>query len=119
MVIYTLVAASIVGSFLNYYPQSKSSNQTTNLFDYTEPDRRFKTYRSTPPGKAQDDISGIRTLNSLTEEELIGLPTIGAVLSRRIIDFLYRNESLQSVEALLSVPGIGPETFRDHKTASS
>jgi DNA uptake protein ComE-like DNA-binding protein len=108
MVVITLLAGSAVGAYLHYYPQSKSSNQTTNLFDYTDSDRKFKSYSATPPEKVQDDISGIRAINSLTEEELIALPTIGTVIARRIIDFLYRNGPLKSVEALLSVPGIGP-----------
>ncbi len=108
LVVITLLVASAVGAFLNYYPHSKSSNQPANLFDYTKSDREFKSYSSTLPEKDHDGISGIRTLNSLTEEELIALPTIGTVIARRIIDFLSRNGPLQNVEALLSVPWIGP-----------
>lgn len=45
------------------------------------------------------------------ESELIGLPGVGPVLARRIIEDRARNGPYRAPEDLLRVPGIGPATL--------
>lgn len=54
-------------------------------------------------------VSAPLDLNSATLEELIGLPGIGPVLARRILEYREAHGGFQSVEELLEVRGIGPK----------
>jgi competence ComEA-like helix-hairpin-helix protein len=55
--------------------------------------------------------SGLLDLNSATPEELAGLPAIGPVLAKRIIE----RRPYARVEELREVPGIGAKTFEKLK----
>jgi len=47
-------------------------------------------------------------LNTATEKELAGLPGIGPVLARRIVEYRRRHGPFRSPEDLLAIKGIGP-----------
>lgn len=52
--------------------------------------------------------AGLVDINRASAEELDGLPGIGPVLARRIVEFRERHGPFALVEDLLEVPGIGP-----------
>lgn len=62
------------------------------------------------PGGSSGDVAvddGRVTLNRATAAELEALPGVGPVLAERIVAFREENGSFDTVEDLLSVPGIG------------
>ena len=62
-----------------------------------------------PETAAQPSVpAGLVDINRATAEELDGLPGIGPVLARRIVEFRERHGPFALVEDLLEVPGIGP-----------
>lgn len=50
-------------------------------------------------------------LNTATVEQLDGLPGIGPVLAKRIVEFRQQHGPFAMVEDLVEVPGIGPRTL--------
>jgi competence protein ComEA len=50
-------------------------------------------------------------LNRASAQELIGLPGIGEVMAKRIIDFREQNGPFERVEDLMKVKGIGEKSF--------
>ena len=62
------------------------------------------------PGGSSGDVAvddGRVSLNRATAAELEALPGVGPVLAERIVAFREENGSFDTVEDLLSVPGIG------------
>ncbi len=51
-------------------------------------------------------------LNTATQAMLEGLPGVGPVLARRILEYRQANGGFASVEELLKVEGLGEETFK-------
>lgn len=71
------------------------------------------------PGTAVGPASGQGTavnLNTATLEELDGLPGVGPVLARRILDYRAQHGTFRSVEQLRDVGGIGEAKFADLRT---
>ena len=64
----------------------------------------------TPAAGAQE---GPLDLNTASEAQLDGLPGIGPVLARRIIEWREANGGFVSLDDLLGVPGIGPLTIEE------
>ncbi len=54
-------------------------------------------------------------LNTATESELRGLPNVGIVRSRDIVNYRKMHGPFTAVEELKNVPGIGDKTFRQLK----
>lgn len=59
-------------------------------------------------GNDQDLIN----INTATSEELVGIPGVGKVLAKRIIDFREKNGPFQKVEDLMKIRGIGEKNFK-------
>jgi comEA protein len=66
------------------------------------------TWRAVNPAMASTERLDI---NTATEEELIGLPMIGAVRAKAIVNHRQQHGPFSSVESLLNVKGIGPATL--------
>lgn len=68
-----------------------------------------------PGGRADDapleQTTSLVDLNRAGVDELDGLPGIGPVLARRIVEFRQQHGPFAMVEDLLEVPGIGPKTL--------
>lgn len=62
------------------------------------------------PGKSSGPNSGRMSLNRATQAELETLPGIGPKLAEQIIQYR-ANAPFKSAEALMDVPGIGPQRF--------
>jgi comEA protein len=54
-------------------------------------------------------------INTATSKELIAIPGIGEVLSKRIIDYREKNGPFKSLEDLVKVKGIGEKTLEKIK----
>lgn len=71
-----------------------------------------ETERAVPQESFMPDVSPL-DVNSATAEELTGLPGIGEVLARRIVDYRSANGPFETVEDLLSVSGIGEKKLAE------
>lgn len=70
-----------------------------------------------PPGGSGGGASpGPLSLGSATVEQLDGLPGVGPVLARHIVDFRTARGGFRSVEELRQVNGIGERRFADLRT---
>ena len=58
-------------------------------------------------------VGGKLNINRATVTELDGLPGVGPVLAKRIIDYRGANGSFASVDELQKVSGIGPSKFNE------
>lgn len=56
-------------------------------------------------------VGGKLNLNRATESELDGLPGVGPVLAKRIIDYRSANGNFTDIDELRKVSGIGPAKF--------
>jgi competence protein ComEC len=70
-----------------------------------DPNGSWRTVNLAPPANDRVDI------NSATVEQLVGLPLIGNVRAKAIVDHRTQHGPFASVDKLLEVKGIGPATF--------
>ncbi|WP_308120149.1 ComEA family DNA-binding protein [Streptomyces bambusae] len=66
-----------------------------------------------PPGPGAGGAPGPLSLASATVEQLDGLPGVGPVLARHIVDFRTARGGFRSVEDLRQVTGIGERRFAE------
>jgi competence ComEA-like helix-hairpin-helix protein len=85
---------------------------------FEDPLRDFRVIRAQahPDAYKADSLSApaldqLLDLNRATIEELEGLPGIGPVLARRIVEHRRNKGPFAAPEALREVPGIGPKKF--------
>ncbi|MFE7095693.1 helix-hairpin-helix domain-containing protein [Streptomyces erythrochromogenes] len=71
------------------------------------------TAQPPPGGAASGPAAGPLSLGSATVEQLDGLPGVGPVLARHIVDFRTARGGFRSVEELRQVNGIGERRFAD------
>ncbi|MGW6689902.1 helix-hairpin-helix domain-containing protein [Streptomyces sp. NPDC054961] len=64
-------------------------------------------------GAAPGQVAGPLSLGTATAEQLDGLPGVGPVLARHIVDFRTARGGFRSVEELRQVNGIGERRFAD------
>jgi competence protein ComEA len=61
----------------------------------------------------------VLNLNTATPQQLEGLPGIGPVLAKRIVEFRVKKGGFKRIEELLAIPGISEKKWkvlRDHLT---
>jgi len=59
----------------------------------------------------EDDVTKIISINSADQKDLLNIPGIGPVISRRIIEYHKTNGAFTNLEDLQKVKGIGPKKF--------
>ena len=131
-VILFLVFLLLVGSGMTLYKRSRA-NQSVDIVSVIEKSTQARK-KSTlnrqadrgvvePAGKNEDkiergtDSSSRIDINTAGAYELEGLPGIGPVLARRIIEYREKHGGFKSIGELIEVNGIGDEkleTIGDH-----
>jgi len=59
----------------------------------------------------EDSVTKIISINSADQKNLLNIPGIGPVISRRIIEYRKTNGLFAAIEDLQKVKGIGPKKF--------
>ena len=65
------------------------------------------------PGGSSSGVGGKLNLNRATESELDGLPGVGPVLAKRIIEYRSTRGNFTDIDELRKVSGIGPAKFAE------
>lgn len=89
----TLGGVIFIGSLLNV------------LAKISTPLERFINYSPVTDGPSRTD------LNTADLEEFAGLPSVGKVLARKILDYRLEHGSFRDPRELRQIPGIGPLTY--------
>ncbi len=69
------------------------------------------------PPSQENSIQAPVNINTATVKELCALPGIGEKLAERIIEYREKNGPFKSADEIMSVSGIGAETYRDIKNS--
>lgn len=115
---YLLLIAVIFVAFIIGVLVGRVSNPFTPLTPGKQAFENEYTNNADATTNHQQDQSKIN-INIATKEELMLLPGIGEVLSKRIIDYRTENGPFQNVEDLINVKGIGNkslERIKDYLT---
>lgn len=93
-----------------------SSTSSVNLARFVEDGEQVfvATENAVVSGEvAPSRVAGKLNLNRATESEFDGLPGVGPVLAKRIVDYRSANGNFASVGELQKVSGIGPAKFNE------
>lgn len=93
-----------------------SSTSSVNLARFLEDGEQVFVASENAGGSgevAPSRVAGKLNLNRATESEFDGLPGVGPVLAKRIVDYRSANGNFASVGELQKVSGIGPAKFNE------
>lgn len=120
---YNLFFVSDASMTTVVYADSSSSSQGKRVSgsEGYAPSRGTTSSQSTQ-STASKSINGKININTATEQELsAGLPGVGDVMAKRIVEYRQKNGSFKTIEDIKKVSGIGEKTFeklRGYITAS-
>lgn len=69
------------------------------------------------PPSPESSIQTPVNINTATVKDLCALPGIGEKLAERIIEYREKNGPFKNADEIMSVSGIGAETYRDIKNS--
>lgn len=93
-----------------------SSTSSVNLARFLEDGEQVFVASENASGSGEvtpSRVAGKLNLNRATESEFDGLPGVGPVLAKRIVDYRSANGNFTSVGELQKVSGIGPAKFNE------
>lgn len=87
-----------------------AQNSKANSEEYTPSQGKVSSHSS--KGTASKAFTGKVNINTATAQELdSGLPEVGVVMAKRIVDYREKNGKFQTIEDIKKVPGIGDKTY--------